>query len=113
MGSEAIKELSEYAYRPTPEDIKVDPVEWARNFTQRSAEDYERVARVLRELTTLSVLIDGENVVNAFVEFSETTDPAAPATDHARLYARDNGVGKTQLCVRFATGAVQVIATEP
>ena len=40
-------------------------------------------------------------------------DPAAPATNAARLYLRDNGAGKTQLCVRFATGAVQVIATEP
>jgi len=40
-------------------------------------------------------------------------DPAAPATNAGRLYFRDNGSGKTQLCVRFATGAVQVIATEP
>lgn len=40
-------------------------------------------------------------------------DPAAPATDGFRLYAKDNGAGKTQLCVRFPTGAVQVIATEP
>lgn len=42
-----------------------------------------------------------------------SADPAAGATNSARLYARDNGSGKTQLCVRFATGAVQVIATEP
>jgi hypothetical protein len=41
------------------------------------------------------------------------SDPAAPATNSGRLYFRDNGAGKTQLCVRFATGAVQVIATEP
>ena len=40
-------------------------------------------------------------------------DPAAPAANGARLYLKDNGAGKTQLCVRFATGAVQVIATEP
>lgn len=43
----------------------------------------------------------------------ETADLAAPATNYALLYARDNGAGKTQLVVRFATGAVQVIATEP
>ena len=30
-----------------------------------------------------------------------------------RLIMGDNGAGKTQVCVRFATGAVQVIATEP
>ena len=45
--------------------------------------------------------------------FFEQTDPAAPAANEALLYARDNGSGKTQLCVRFPTGAVQVLATEP
>lgn len=43
----------------------------------------------------------------------EQTDPAAPATDYGTLYTRDNGAGKTQLVVRFPTGAIQVIATEP
>lgn len=39
--------------------------------------------------------------------------PPAPISNKARLYVRDNGAGKTQLVVRFATGAVQVLATEP
>lgn len=47
------------------------------------------------------------------VQFSEIADPAAPAANEARLYVKDNGAGKTQLAVRFATGVVQVIATEP
>lgn len=58
----------------------------------------------------------GTASVNRFegsVEFVEKTDPAAPAANNARLYAKDNGSGKTQLVVRFATGAVQVLATEP
>jgi hypothetical protein len=45
--------------------------------------------------------------------FVETTDPTAPSTNRALLYAKDNGSGKTQLVVRFPTGAVQVLATEP
>ena len=40
-------------------------------------------------------------------------DPGAPSTGRARLFMRDNGSGKTQFCVRFATGAVHVLATEP
>lgn len=48
-----------------------------------------------------------------FEEFDEILDPVAPAVDKARLYVRDNGSGKTQLVVRFPTGAIQVIATEP
>ena len=42
-----------------------------------------------------------------------SADPSAPAANGAVLYTKDNGAGKTQLCVRFATGAVQVIATQP
>jgi hypothetical protein len=49
-----------------------------------------------------------------FAEITElASDPAAPSANKARLYTKDNGAGKTQLVVRFPTGAVQVIATEP
>jgi hypothetical protein len=50
---------------------------------------------------------------NGYYEMVEISDPAAPAANTGRVYFRDNGAGKTQLCVRFPTGAVQVIATEP
>lgn len=43
----------------------------------------------------------------------ETTAPAAPAANNCVVFARDNGGGKTQLCVRFPTGAIQVLSTEP
>lgn len=39
-------------------------------------------------------------------------DPGALA-NNAAIFCKDNGAGKTQLCVRFPTGAVQVLATEP
>lgn len=45
--------------------------------------------------------------------FEQTADPAAAPANGARLFAKDNGAGKTQICARFATGAVVVIATEP
>jgi hypothetical protein len=48
-----------------------------------------------------------------YFEGIEVSDPAAPSTNSGRLYFRDNGAGKTQLVVRFPTGAVQVLATEP
>lgn len=46
-------------------------------------------------------------------EFNTTSDAPAPADNRARIYVRDNGAGKEQLVVRFNTGAVQVLATEP
>ncbi len=45
--------------------------------------------------------------------YVERAEPAAPAANQAVIFARDNGSGKTQLCAKFNTGAVQVIATEP
>lgn len=50
---------------------------------------------------------------SSFLELQEISDPPAPAANRVRIYARDNGAGKTQFCARFATGAVQVISTEP
>jgi len=47
------------------------------------------------------------------VDLPEISAPAAPDANTGRLYVRDNGAGKTQLVIRFPTGAVQVIATEP
>ena len=41
------------------------------------------------------------------------SDASAPAANNGTLYLKDNGAGKTQLAVRFATGAVQILATEP
>jgi hypothetical protein len=50
----------------------------------------------------------------AAISFAEMSgDPSAPSTNVGVLYFKDNGSGKTQACIRFATGAVQVIATEP
>ena len=51
-------------------------------------------------------------VANA-LQFAEMAAPAAPAANGVRLFSRDNGSGKTQLCCVFASGAVQVIATQP
>jgi hypothetical protein len=48
-----------------------------------------------------------------FVELDEMSDAAAPGANKARLYCRDNGSGKSQLVVRFPSGSVQVLATEP
>ena len=48
-----------------------------------------------------------------YIELAErAADPAAPVTNSARFYLKDNGAGKTQFCVRFPTGPVQILATE-
>lgn len=49
------------------------------------------------------------------IEFSAecSAEPAAPATNRARLYLIDSGAGKTILKCIFATGAAQTIATQP
>lgn len=47
------------------------------------------------------------------LEFTESTAPAAPAANKVRIYAEDNGSGKTRLMAIFASGAAQQIAIEP
>lgn len=56
--------------------------------------------------------IDDEQALE-FLEFDEQGSvPSAPAANAVRLYAQDNGSGKTRIVARFATGADVVIATQ-
>jgi len=64
--------------------------------------------------TTLSggVTFSSAAKTSSYVDFEEISAPSNPSDNTARLYAGDNGSGKTQLCVIFPTGASIVIATE-
>lgn len=55
---------------------------------------------------------DGLDIKTGWLELFERSTPTG-LSNHARLYAKDNGAGKTQLVVIFGSGAEQVIATEP
>lgn len=55
----------------------------------------------------------GRVFMDSYVELAEIGNASAPGSNRARLFVRDNGSGKTQLCVRFHTGAVRTLATEP
>lgn len=46
-------------------------------------------------------------------EFTEMTAPGGGATNNARVYAEDNGSGKTRLMVIFPTGSAVQLAIEP
>lgn len=83
----------------------------------RSAVD---TLRTNDSFTIDQVLTVAKSVINTaadgtgYIEMREqSADPAAPVANQARIFFRDNGSGKTQLCVRFNTGAIQVLATEP
>jgi hypothetical protein len=51
--------------------------------------------------------------LTSFIAGIEETAPAAPAANGYRLFAQDNGAGKTQLMVIFGSGSAQQIAIEP
>jgi len=51
--------------------------------------------------------------IPTYIEGTEMAAPAAPAANKGRLFFQDNGAGKTQLMVIFATGAAQQVAIEP
>jgi hypothetical protein len=55
-----------------------------------------------------------ESTSAGYVEGTEQgSSPTAPSSNGWRLYAKDNGSGKTVLYVRFASGAEQQVAIEP
>lgn len=51
--------------------------------------------------------------ISKFIEGAEMTAPAAPGGNGYRMFAEDNGSGKTRLMVIFATGAAQQLAIQP
>lgn len=61
---------------------------------------------------TDEVTISSPAKSSSYFDMEEISDPANPPADTARLYVRDNGAGKTQLCVIFPTGSPIVIASE-
>jgi len=78
------------------------------------------VASVVISLSTENGVIEFTGALRmrmgeCYLEMTEQSggDPDAPGANRGRLYVKDNGAGKSQLCVRFNTGAVQVLATEP
>lgn len=48
----------------------------------------------------------------SFAQFADMTAPSTPAADTCRIYAKDNGSGKTQLVVLMPDGLETVLATE-
>lgn len=80
----------------------------AAHFEPSATNTYDSGASSLRWRNLFAATVYTDSAV-----MPEISDPAAPAANNAILYVRDNGAGKTQLVVRFPTGAVQVIATEP
>jgi len=62
--------------------------------------------------TEVEIDADGLDIRNGWLELEERNEPAAPATNHLRLFAQELS-GKTRLMVRFPSGFSQQIAIEP
>jgi hypothetical protein len=56
---------------------------------------------------------DGNVRINLGALTLSSNTPVAPDPDYATLFATTSVSGKVQLAVRFPTGAVQVLSTEP
>ena len=61
--------------------------------------------------TGYAIYAAGRAAVGTYLDMFENAAPVNPPINTARLFVRDNG-GKTELCVLFPTGAIQVIKTE-
>lgn len=52
-------------------------------------------------------------IFGGYLQGAEQTAPSAPASNGYRIFAQDNGAGKTQLMVLFSSGVAQQIAIQP
>lgn len=68
---------------------------------------------ILSGTSTFFRIADNSDSAGIALEMVEMTAPAAPAANTVRIYAEDNGSGKTRLMAKFATGSAVQIAIEP
>ena len=82
---------------------------WSSTSSSRGSTD----TRLYRDAAGIVGVRGSSSTTGAALSFVEQTAPAAPATNGVRIYAEDNGSGKTRLMALFATGAAVQIAIEP
>lgn len=97
-------------------------IRWGDGTTAGDTRLYRSAADTLRTpdtfiadvaLSTAGYLASTATNGSGYFELREQSAIPAPAGKRSRMFVQDNGAGKTQLCVRFGTGAVQILATEP
>lgn len=69
--------------------------------------------RLYRTEVAVLAVRGGATSTGGAIELLEQTAPAAGVANTVRIYAVDNGAGKTQLMALFASGAAQQIAIQP
>jgi hypothetical protein len=83
--------------------VRDDPRTWRMDTNWYRA--FSELFMTLREMRDQAAL--------TYSELGEMTAPSAPSADAVRIYAEDDGGGKTQLMALFPTGVAQQIAIEP
>jgi hypothetical protein len=70
-----------------------------------------------KDIGTSLLLFDNFYITTIFMEdyeeITEMTAPSAPAANKVRLYADDNGSGKTRIMALFSSGVAQQVAIQP
>jgi hypothetical protein len=86
----------------------------AQDSTSTAVWGQSPAGRAVRGSTTTGYAgyFEGKVYSTKWFELKEISAPAAPTTNRARLFIRDNGSGKTQLCIKFANGPAKVLATQ-
>lgn len=74
----------------------------------------EEAHELLARLAVLERRVEAlERNASTHLLLGEITDPGASDANAVRVYADDNGAGKTRIMARFASGAAQQLAIQP
>lgn len=79
----------------------------------RSATDRLKTDDILDIGGNATIFSSGEVDLTKRLQLAEVASAPVGIADAARIYAEDDGAGKTQLMVQFGSGAAQQIAIEP
>lgn len=82
---------------------------WTNDIPSASAD----IHMTRRAASVLALSANEARTTGAALELVEQTAPSAPGSNCVRIYAEDNGSGKTRLMALFPTGSAQQIAIEP
>jgi hypothetical protein len=93
-------------------NLQIGSANAALRFTDTNA--VTRYGTIWGETTDVLALRNGSGgTTGAAWEMLEMTAPGTPSADRLRLYAEDNGSGKTRLVVKWSDGSTSVLATQP
>lgn len=92
-------------------DSTANALEYGDNGTNRTFANLDEAQTLTNKTLTAPTITNPVQSTNTYQTFTEMAAPASPAANDARLYAKDNGSGTTQICMKDSAGTETCIGS--